>query len=221
MAISQPISTDKLNSPDHSLSHRVFANDPASSVKAVVVDSSNNIILGDGGATNYMNVSSGGIITFLGTAGITLPHLMQSDATDQAIANVANAQVITFDTDVHHKDITRTSSSRFTITKVGSYLITFSGIAISAIASKRIEVWLRINGDDLAGSNTVYTFKAANANTVIAVSFIQHFSVNDYFEFWTWGDDTGVKWDATAAGTSPTRPAAPSIIVTANYISYD
>ena len=46
MAILQPISSDKLNSPDHSLSHRVFANDPAASVKSLVVDVNDNIGIG-------------------------------------------------------------------------------------------------------------------------------------------------------------------------------
>lgn len=173
--------------------------------------------------SNALVVESDGNLT---PVGINLPHLMQSDATDQAIANTTLAQVITFDTDVHHKDITRTSSSRFTITKKGSYLICFSGVTLCGTAGKRIEVWLRVNGADLAGSNTVYTFKSANANTVIAVSFLEHFDIGDYFEFWTWGDDTGAKWDYTAAqaanpGVTPARPACPSIIITANYVSAD
>lgn len=152
----------------------------------------------------------------------TLPHLMQSDSTDQAIANVASAQVITFDTDVHHHMITRTSSSRFTIQKAGSYLITFSGVTIGVI-NKYIHIWLRVNGTDVASSNTIYQYKSNNATTVVAVSFIEHFLENDYFEFWTWGDDVGNKWDATAAAVAPAvpHPACPSIIITANFISAD
>jgi hypothetical protein len=153
--------------------------------------------------------------------GIQLPHLMQSDSTDQAIANVNNAQVITFDTDVHHLGISRTSSSRFTILKHASYLITFSGVAVSSSAGKVMNVWLRVNGTDVSASNTIYTFKSVGATAVIAVSFIQHFNATDYFEFWCWGDDTNVKWDATAAAGSPTRPACPSIIMTCNYVSSD
>lgn len=220
MAIQQPIATDKLNSPGHSLSHRVFANDNAAAVKAVVVDASNNVMIGDGGTTNYSSFDVAGTLTFNGTAGVVIPHMMQSDTTDQAIANVTLAQVITFNTDVHHNGITRTSSSRFTITKQGSYLLTFSGIAVGVI-NKVIEFWLRVDGSDVANSNTIYTFKSNGANAVIACSFIEHFNVGQYFEFWTWGDDTGNRWDATAAGTSPTRPAVPSIIITANYVGKD
>lgn len=149
-----------------------------------------------------------------------LPHLMQSDSTDQAIADVTAAQVITFDTDVHHHMITRTSSSRFTIQKTGSYLITFSGVTLGVI-NEYIHIWLRINGSDVAASNTIYQYKSNNATTVVAVAFIEHFFEGDYFEFWTWGTNVGNKWDATAAGSTPTRPACPSIIITANFISAD
>jgi hypothetical protein len=190
--------------------------------KLAYVDS-NNLMTGTnrfGNLTNYVQINESGIVSLQGTAGISLPHLMQSDSTDQAIANISNAQVITFDTDVHHHEINRTSTSRFTITKIGSYLITFSGIVIGT-AGNKIEVWLRINGNDVANSNTSYTFKGTAVNGLVAVSFIQHFDKDDYFEFWTWGDSITCKWDATAAGASPTRPAVPSIIITTNYVSAD
>jgi hypothetical protein len=153
-------------------------------------------------------------------------HLMQSDNTDQSITSATAEQIITFDTDVHHHDFTRVSSSRFKIKHKGSYLITFSGIAQSAVAGKIVCIWLKINGANAANSATYYTFKSANANTVIAVNFMVHFEENDYFEFWSWGNDTGIKWDYTAAvavnpGVTPAIPACPSIIITANFVSGD
>ena len=80
LAINQPTSGDLLSSPDHSLSHRVFANDSSAAVKAVVVDSSNNVFVGDGGTTNYTKFDSGGFPTLYGTAqgGLNLrPNLIQ------------------------------------------------------------------------------------------------------------------------------------------------
>jgi hypothetical protein len=178
-----------------------------------------------GTAVNYTDFDSNGTISFYGTSGIVIPHMMQSDSTDQSIADVTDDQVITFDTDVHHNGITRTSSSRFTITQAASYLITFSGVTIGVI-NTQIAVWLKVNGTNVANSNTIYQYKSNNATTVIAVSFIEHFAVSDYFEFWTWGSNIGNKWDATAAvadnpGVTPGRPACPSIIMTCNYIGKD
>ena len=151
---------------------------------------------------------------------VLMPHLMQSDSTDQAIANVNNAQVVTFDTDVHHAGIARTSSSRFTVSRAGAYLIAFSGVCIG-VTGKILDVWLRINDDDVDNSNTIYAFKTTGTGGLVAVTFMQHFDAGDYFEFWTWGDSTSNKWDATAAGINPTRPACPSIIITANYVGKD
>lgn len=175
---------------------------------------------GDGGVTNYMQISSIGEVNFVGTAGLLIPHMMQSDSTDQAILSAANAQVINFNTDVHHSRITRTDSNTFTIIRPGSYLICFSGVTMGVI-NEYIHVWLRINGTDVANSNTIYQYKSNNGTAIVAVSFVQHFEVGDYFQFWTWGTSVNDKWDATAALSTPTRPACPSIIMTANYIGKD
>jgi len=80
MAINQPTASDLLSSPDHSLAHRVFANDSAAAVKAVVVDASNNVLVGDGGTTNYSKFDVNGYQTLYGTAQgkLTLrPNLVQ------------------------------------------------------------------------------------------------------------------------------------------------
>jgi len=58
MAIQQPISTDPLNSPDHSLSHRVFANDSSAPVQSIVVNASGNVSLDDGTLTTTGYISS-------------------------------------------------------------------------------------------------------------------------------------------------------------------
>jgi hypothetical protein len=43
MAIQQPQSTDRTNSPDHALSHRIFANDENAPVLSVVVGSDGKV----------------------------------------------------------------------------------------------------------------------------------------------------------------------------------
>jgi len=154
----------------------------------------------------------------------TKDHCMQSDNTDQAIAagGITGGQIITFDTNVDDHGITRTSSSRFTITTAGSYLITFSGVAQGKL-NDWIAVWLKVDGVNVDNSNTLYQFKANDMSTVIAVSFIYEFTVGQYFEFWTWGNTTNSFWNYTAPvvanpGVTPARPACPSIIFTANRI---
>jgi len=69
MAIEQPTSTDKQSNPDHALSHRVFANDPSATAKAVTVDATNNTKIGDD-TTNYTNFDVTGHQTMAGTARV-------------------------------------------------------------------------------------------------------------------------------------------------------
>ena len=160
----------------------------------------------------------------------TLDNIMQSDNTDQAIVSTTASQLITFDTDVSRHGIDRTSSSRFTISTPGTYLITFSGLVVG-INGKAICMWLRSGthagastvSDNVADSNTYYTFKSTGGTGIIAVAFLQNFVSTQWFEFLSWGDDTSNKWDYTAAvadnpGVTPGRPACPSIIFTANRI---
>ena len=45
MAIEQPISTNKQSNPDHSLSHRVFANDDSAPAQSIIVDSAGNVTI--------------------------------------------------------------------------------------------------------------------------------------------------------------------------------
>lgn len=45
MAIEQPLATDKQSHPDHSLSHRVFANDDSSPAQSIIVNSAGNVAI--------------------------------------------------------------------------------------------------------------------------------------------------------------------------------
>ena len=68
MSIQQPQNIDHLNSPDHSLSHRVFANDNEAPVKKIVVDSNGDSFFGDYDGGNRTKIDSGGVVTLEGTA---------------------------------------------------------------------------------------------------------------------------------------------------------
>ena len=64
MAVSQPLSTDKLSAPDHSLMHRIIATDPSAAVESVEVDSGGNLVLahplatGQGGTGKTANANA-------------------------------------------------------------------------------------------------------------------------------------------------------------------
>lgn len=156
-------------------------------------------------------------------AGALLPFMNVSSPITQAITNVANAQVLTFaDTDLlSSSGLTRTSTSRTTVTKEGTYEIVFSGIVSLAATppNKHIEVWLRVDGVDVPRSNTRVEITNVNTEMTVAVALQYKFNAGQYFEIWTWGDDTDCRWLATAAAVGPVRPATPSVIMTVKMIS--
>jgi len=59
MAISQPTASDQLSSPDHSLSHRVFANDNAASDKTIVASTGGNVGIGVDSPTAVLHLKAG------------------------------------------------------------------------------------------------------------------------------------------------------------------
>jgi hypothetical protein len=85
MSIQQPLSTDKLNNPDHSLSHRVFSNDDASPAESVVTDSSGNVGIGTITPNSKLNVAGSFATAFINkTANYTVTDsdsLISLDAT--------------------------------------------------------------------------------------------------------------------------------------------
>lgn len=150
-----------------------------------------------------------------------MPYAVASDTTTQSIANIANAQVVTFNTSELLSGITRTSTSRYTIVTAGVYGIILSAVANLAAqpGNKHLELWLRVDGSDVARSNTRIELVNSNVETVLAVDLVYKFTAGQYFEIWTWGDSTNCQWLATAAAAGPTRPASPSIIMTVKMIS--
>ena len=92
MAILQPQSTDKLNSPSHSLSHRVFANDNAAPVKKVIVEADGTTKIGDSDGGNSTIIKPDGEINLEGTARVI--KQIPIDNANLGKGNTAPTQVI-------------------------------------------------------------------------------------------------------------------------------
>ncbi len=162
-------------------------------------------------------------ITKISGKQFTNPHGTFYSSATQAIADTGLVQVVALekDSDVHgltHSTVT--NNSRVYVPYDGSYLIIFSGIAdLSAGANKHIEIFLDIEGSAVADSNTRVELPTAGIEMTVAVAFIADLNTGEYWQLKTWGDSTSVRWLATAAGTSPDRPATPSVIVTCNMVN--
>lgn len=121
--------------------------------------------------------------------------------------------------------ITGTVSSRVQVDTAGAYNIQFSLQLTNTDTSSEYEtdVWLKYNGANLPNSNSVVTVpkkhSGLNGQTIIALNYFLEMKDGDYFELAWHAHGTTVFIETIAAGTSPTRPAAPSAILTVNYVS--
>lgn len=107
----------------------------------------------------------------------------------------------------------------------GLYNIQFSlQVENTTNAQETFDVWFRKNGVDIDNSNTEYTIPARKSASlygyaVPALNFYIDMAVNDYLQIMWAVSANGVSIQYQAAKTSPVRPAIPSAIVTAAFVS--
>lgn len=108
---------------------------------------------------------------------------------------------------------------KFILNTTGDWLLVYSIIANGGLGD-HIDIWARLDGSNIARSNTICEFARANAEQVISCSFIlTTTSGTQKFELYWRGDNTNCQLLATGTQASPTRPACPSAILTINKIS--
>ena len=109
----------------------------------------------------------------------------------------------------------------------GQYLINMRfQVSNQDNAVGEFEIWAKNAGTNYPLSNSRFDLTARKSATIwshIVPSITGIFTVNDptteYLEMAWWSDRTGAYLETYAAGTSPTRPAIPSVILTAVFAS--
>lgn len=166
--------------------------------------------------------------TVLGPRGgkyLNLPYGAFQDSTDQAAANTTTAYAITFDTTDYSNGITLSNSSRLNVSQAGIYNVQFSiQFKNTTNDSQDSDVWFRKNGTDIDKSNTRFGMVARKSSgdpshSVAAMNFVISLAENDYIQIMWRPSDVGVSIEQYPAGTSPTRPAIPSVIATVSFVS--
>ena len=153
------------------------------------------------------------------------PHGAFQDSTDQVAANTTTAYAVTFNTTDFSNGVTIASSSRITVADAGIWNLQFSiQFTNTTNASQDVDVWFRVNGTNVANSNSRFGFaprKGASDpyHTIAAMNYFVSLNATDYVEIMWRPTDVGVTIEQYAAGTSPTRPAVPSAIVTMSFVS--
>lgn len=157
----------------------------------------------------------------IGTGG-ALGHygVFYSTAT-QTNAGATSVNAITLNNTAEANGVSIVSNSRVTFAAAGTYNIQFSVQAAKSDSGHDVfEIWLAKNGTDVAQSNTALTIYDNNGKAVAAWNFMITLAAGDYIELRWASADTQLYFEAAGVGTSPTRPAVPSVILTAHQVMY-
>jgi hypothetical protein len=173
--------------------------------------------------TNTVNA----VVGVDGAVNLQSPYAMLMSNVDQLNAGVTSENLVTYDTPIFQQAVEVRSGSQIWFAYPGQYLVTFSlAFANRGNAEQIIEVWAKDSAANYPLSNTRYDIPARKSasvwsHTIATVTGI--FTVdnpdNDYLAIAWWSDGADVFIEHYPAGTSPTRPAVPSVITTVNFIS--
>ena len=138
-----------------------------------------------------------------------------SSTVTQTNAGATSVNTVTFNTTNYSQGVSIVSGTQITVSRAGSYQIQWSGQCEKTDNGQDlVTIWLRQNGVDIPNSAGVVTLQGNNAKIIAAWTYSVTAAANDYFELCWHSLDTHVELVAIAAGTSPTRPAAPSVAMT-------
>ena len=153
------------------------------------------------------------------------PYGAFQDSTNQVAANTTTAYAVTFNTTDFANGVTVASNSRITVADAGIWNLQFSiQFTNTTNSSQDVDVWFRVNGSNVANSNSRFGFAPRKSagdpyHTIAAMNYFVSLNATNYVEIMWRPTDTGVSIEQYAAGTSPTRPAVPSAIVTMSFVS--
>ena len=174
--------------------------------------------------TKLINVVSN-LVGRKGGRYLNNPYGAFQDSTDQVAANTTTAYSITFNTTDFSNGVTIVSGSRITVVDAGIWNLQFSiQFTNTTNASQDVDVWFRVNGTNVANSNSRFGFAPRKGagdpyHTIAAINYFVSLNATDYVEIMWRPTDVGVTIEQYAASASPTRPAVPSAIVTMSFVS--
>ena len=173
--------------------------------------------------TNVVNT----IVGTDGMANLQAPHAMLMSDQDQASAGTTVANILTYNQPVILDGIEVRNGGEIWFERAGQYLVTFTlQVSNRGNATQEFEVWAAYNGTNYPLSNTRFDIPARKSSEVwshIVPAITGIFTVDDpltkYLTIKWWSDSTDVFLESYPEGTSPARPAIPSVIMTVNFVS--
>jgi hypothetical protein len=168
----------------------------------------------------------GGFFKGLGN-GMEYPYSMLMSNQDQSSAGTTSENLITYNTPIFQNGIFVENSTRLRFQYSGQYLIIVNcQFSNRGNTAAEFEIWAKDKGINYPLSNTRFDIPARKSVSIYShvVAIINGiFTINDpeteYLEIAWWSDSADVFLEHYAAGTNPTRPEIPSVILTANFVS--
>jgi hypothetical protein len=155
----------------------------------------------------------------------SIPYGAFQDSTDQTAASTTVAYPMTFNTTDYSNGVYLSNSSRLNVRNAGVYNLQFSAqLENQDNAQHDVDIWFRKNGTNITNSNSKFTVPARKSasifgHVVAALNFFVELAANDYVEIVWRAEDILLSLEQTPAGSSPTRPATPSVIATMQAVS--
>ena len=176
----------------------------------------------------YFNRLNNNLLALFGSYGgqyVQLPLGSFYDTTDQTAASTTVAYPITLNSTAISNGVKILNSSELHFTYAGYYNIQFSvQLANNDNATQDVDIWFRKNGSDIANSNSRFGLAPRKAagdpyHVIGALNFIVDVTPDDYIQLYWRTSNTSTYIEYYAAPSSPTRPAIPSVILTATLVS--
>ena len=178
----------------------------------------------------YFNRISGVLSTLFGTNGaaeLQAPHAMLMSDEDQTNPSITGANQLSFNQPIITQGVRVENTDEIYFDRPGQYLVTFTlQVSNRGNTAAEFEVWAGYDGSNYPLSNTRFDIparKSASINSHIVPAITGIFTVTnpdtEYLTIQWWSDSTDVYLEHYAAGTSPTRPEIPSVILTVNFVS--
>lgn len=161
-----------------------------------------------------------------GVKGSTNVSHNTGDAVSEAAAvTVGTTAASILDTVVSSYLVTCTvPDSRVYFSYAGIYNIQFSAQFLNFTTSDdNVTVWFRKNGTDVPESASIQQVNAKHGSSpgasILALNLIEVFAEGDYVELYWTSNSGNTVLGTYPAGTTPTTPVSPSLILTATFVS--
>lgn len=142
---------------------------------------------------------------------------------NQTITNggATTANLFPLDTTDFANGISVADGSKVTVTTGGVYNIQFSAQLYRSgggTGFSTVEIWLSKNGANIPETNGQMNVPQSGGKAMAAWNYLVQANAGDYFQLYWSSTDAALEILYADAGTDPTRPVTPSIIVTVTQV---